>query len=248
MPPLAILSMISYWPKRSGPVAGTAAAGSARRRVPDSSARDGAVGEAGALGGDGGVAPAGGRGLGDVIPERVSERIRSTSVPEESLGLGAGAGGVGTGIEICGAAGGFGATPGRDPRFRPESVSRRRLSISLSPATGFADVVGAVGAADGGGRSRGRRAAWRAGRGAAGCGDPASSLRSESTSEKMSFDVRGDAAAASCVVSIRMVLAPMSDESSASLTEPTRSSSLKGRARMSKAPTFCASALRFVPR
>ena len=82
--------MISYWPKRSGPVAGTAAAGSARRRVPDSSARCGAVGAAGALSGGGGVAPAGGRRPGGREPrERVGEDAVDVRAGRE-LGLGRG--------------------------------------------------------------------------------------------------------------------------------------------------------------
>ena len=64
----------------------------------------------------------------------------------------------------------------------------------------------------------------------------------------MSEDVSVGADAASCAVSIRIVFEPTSVASSASRTEPTRSSSVNGRTRMSNAPTFCASAFRFVPR
>ena len=211
---VAICSSSSYWPKRSGPDDATAAAGSSRRRGAAA-----AVAPRGALGVviGGGVAPAGGRGR-DRTPESVSERILSTSVPEESFWRGGAAGveGVGgSGVLSDGAAGrgaGFGA-------IRPDSVSRRRLSMSLSGAGAFG--AGAAAAAAGGADAGTTGAAGAGAAGAAGAafGASASPVRSSSTSEKMSDEVSGDIAAATWAVSIRIVLAPMSVASTASWTE-----------------------------
>jgi hypothetical protein len=63
----------------------------------------------------------------------------------------------------------------------------------------------------------------------------------------MSEEVSGDIAAATCAVSMRIVFAPMSVASTASWTDTMKSSSEKGRRRMSKAPTFWASAFRLDP-
>ena len=233
MPPLAMRSRISYWPKRSGPDDATAAAGSSRRR--------GAAGSAPGVVVGGGVAPAAGLGR-DRTPDSVSERILSTSVFEESFWRGGAAGveGVtGSGV-LSGAAGGRGAGFGA---IRPDSVSRSRLSMSLSGGGAFG--AGAAGGA--GGAGAGAAGAGAGGAGAAAFGASASPVRSSSTSEKMSDEVSGDIAAATCAVSIRIVFAPMSVASTASWTDTMKSSSEKGRSRMSNAPTFCASAFRLDP-
>jgi hypothetical protein len=115
--------------------------------------------------------------------------------------------------------------------------------MSLSPAAAFGGA-GAGGGVFGYGIGMGTDGLGVL---AGAAGASASPFRSERTSEKMSFEVSGEAAA-SCAVSMRIVFAPRSDASSASRTAPTSSSSLNGRARMSNAPTFCASALRLVPR
>ena len=218
MPPLAMRSRISYWPNRSGPEDGTAASGSSRRR-------GSGVGIDVPAGG--GVAPAGALARGREIPESVSERILSTSVSEESLGRG---------DEGAGAAAGFAGLP---PRFKPDSVSRRRFSMSSLPARGGGPAGAAGGGCCGGGGAGGGALAAFAG------GESTSSSR---TSEKMSEDVSGVAEAASWAVSIRIVFAPMSDRSSASRTVSRNAASVNGRARMSNAPTFWASAFGLSPR
>src|SRR5262245_26904577 len=98
MPPAAIRSRISYWPKRSGPDDGTAASGSSRRL-------GGTAVEAGIGAGVG--TPGEVFGFGSARPDSVSERMRSTSVFDDSRGLGAAGGGaIGGGVFTGGAAGG----------------------------------------------------------------------------------------------------------------------------------------------
>src|SRR5215831_9144047 len=82
MPPAAMRSRISYWPKRSGPDDGTAASGSSRR-FGGGTAVEAAIG--GGVGRPGEVF-----GFGSARPDRVSSRMRSTSVFDDSRGLGAG--------------------------------------------------------------------------------------------------------------------------------------------------------------
>ena len=115
--------------------------------------------------------------------------------------------------------------------------------MSLSGAGAF----GAGAAAAPAGAGAGTAGAGGAGAAGAAFGASASPVRSSSTSEKMSDEVSGDIAAATWAVSIRMVLAPMSVASTASWTDAMKSSSEKGRSRMSNAPTFCASAFRLDP-
>src|SRR5262249_60728914 len=77
-------SRISYWPKRSGPDEGTAAAGSSRR-FGGGTAVDAGIGRG--VGTPGEVF-----GFGSASPDSVSSRMRSTSVLEESRGFGGGGG------------------------------------------------------------------------------------------------------------------------------------------------------------
>ncbi len=85
------------------------------------------------------------------------------------------------GIAIGGAGAAFGATPGRDPRFRPESVSRRRFSTSLSPAEGRA-----------GGAAGGEAGAEAAGVGAAAGADAAPGARRPRLPGQIRENVRED--------------------------------------------------------
>src|ERR1700738_861040 len=119
MPPVAIRSRISYWPKRSGPELETEIPGSPERPIPE---------ERG-----GGAAPAmDGFGRADILmPESVSEIILSISKSvEKRAGVAGGGGSVPEAGNV--------AEPREEGRERiPERVSRSRFSTSCSV---FCDV------------------------------------------------------------------------------------------------------------
>jgi len=244
MPPEAIRSRISYCPKRSGPEVDTVPAGSTGRAGAASIGR--APPAEGGRAGSAGGAGAGFARAAILIPDSVSEIIRSISTSVEKRGVGDAGSGARAGWAACAAgaaaaagraASGAGTAAGacaargaaRGPRI-PDSVSRRRFSTSSWAVS----------------------AAWRAGAGAAGAAEGAATEvsawppTSSSTSEKMSDAVR-PASAWSSAVDKRTVRAERSVEATADWTPERRSSSVNGRTNRSKAPTRCASALRLLP-
>ena len=184
------------------------------------------------------------------MPDSVSERIRSTSVSRRRASARREAAGGGRERRPREGAAGFAATG--PARFRPESVSRRRLSMSSSGARRVARS-GAAGRAPVPAARRPEAAAGSGGAGAGAragpCGTPRSrSVRSSSTSEKMSDEVSGRARpprAATCRCASSWRRCPPGRAPPGPCAR--KSSSEKGRRRMSKAPTFWASAFGWSP-
>src|SRR5215831_7564597 len=114
-------SRISYWPKRSGPDVDTVPVASAGRGT--TTAGDGLAGVGGAAGAAG--AAAGFARAAILMPESVSEIMRSISVSVEKRGAGAAGASADAGGETCGAAEAAGAARGAERLARiPDSVSR----------------------------------------------------------------------------------------------------------------------------
>ena len=195
----------------------------ARRRRRESTSRRGG----------GTAAPAGGLARGSESPESVSERILSTSVSEGAA---------------FGDGGDEGAKAARrgSPACRPVRSSRQRvlealLHVVAGPAGRRRGRAGAAGAADcgGGGAEAGARALR--GRASSRPARRARRRRCRTTSAACRRRRAGTCRCASSARRCRTDRAPRR-------TSPRKSSSVNGRARMSNAPIFWASAFGLSPR